>query len=480
MKLILIDPPGPVKGFNSGLGYISSQLSKVGKIDVKVIDLNNNPYNSKKRLARIDEVGPDIIGISLKSHVLRSAVSLAQRYKKPKTILIAGGAEVTLERERFLHENRLFDFCFAGEAERSLQDFIRCVIDKKDVSGIKGLGYRDRSGKVVLNDLDVIENLDELPFPDYSRFDSVAYIKEKYPLVTSRGCPYRCSYCVVGKVSGTQWRFRSPDSIVEELIYAQRDYGIRGFEVVDDNFTMDIGRAKELCRSIINKRLSLRWRCINGIRADRTDDELFKLMHLSGCEAIWFGIETLNYELFERINKGEKIEAVIDAARLARKNNIAVSGFFIIGLPGSTRKIDEESLAASKKLKLEEALWSLATPMPHTEMADWVKKNARILRDYRDASFFKLPQPVFDTPGYPERERIEMFYKANVASRCYSAFFPEKIGISDLLNFILILLKYDLVHIFNHMATILFMRYRRKHIKEALRRIFVKRWIIKN
>lgn len=474
MKIVLIDPPGPVKGFNSGLGYISSLLSRAGNIETAVIDLNNDFRDSKKRLERIRKIQPDIIGVSMKSHVLQSAVKLIRKYKTPETLLIAGGPEITLEKDKFLKENSVFDYCFAGEVERSFPDFVRSIVEKRDVGAIKGLCYRDAKGRVIVNSADIIDKLDELPFPDYSVFDSVAYIKEKYPLVTSRGCPYKCSYCIVGKVSGVRWRFRSPANIIEELIHAQKKYGIRAFEIVDDNFTMDMGRAKEICRLIIDKKLDLKWRCINGVRADRTDDELFSLMRRAGCEEIWFGIETLNKELFKRINKGEEIETVINAVAMARKHNIIVSGFFIIGLPGSTVSIDQESLAASRKLGLEEALWSIATPIPHTEMADWVDKNARILRDYKNASFFKLPKPVFDTDDYTAKERIEMFCRSNIISRCYSAFFPEKIRMPDILNFISLIIRYDLVHIFDHIMIILFKKSRRKQVKEAMKRIFLK------
>jgi radical SAM superfamily enzyme YgiQ (UPF0313 family) len=471
MKLILIDPPGPVKGFNSGLGYISSFLCRIKTLNIQVIDLNNNPYGSKERIAKLGEIKPGVIGISLKSHTLKPAVGLLGKYKAPGTLIVAGGPEVTLEKENFLSENRIFDYCFVGEAEKSLPDFIECLIERRDISGIRGLCYRDKSGAAILNNPDSIENLDELPFPNYSFFDSVGYIREKYPLVTSRGCAYKCSYCAVGKVSGMRWRFRSPGHVVEELLYARKNYKINKFEIVDDNFTMDIGRAKEICRLIINKKLALRWTCINGIRADRTDDELFKLMHLSGCEDVWFGIETLNKEVFERIHKGEKIEAIITAIELAKKNKIAVSGFFIIGLPGSTFRTDNDSLAMSKKLKLEEALWSLATPLPFTEMANWAEKNAKILRDYREISFYKSAQPVFETPDYSEKERIGMFYKSNIASHCYSAFFSERIKMRDILRFILILIRYNFSGIFGHMTTILFRKSHRKYINEALRRI---------
>lgn len=471
MKLVFIDPAGPVKGFNSGLGYLSSLLRGKKDVTLRIIDLNNNPYNADRRISELHEIKADVIGISLKSHTLRPAIALLEKHKEPRTLVVAGGPEVTLERGQLLNEHGIFDYCFTGECEKSFPGFIQRLLEGGDFSEVAGLSYRDKTGRVVCNEPDTIGNLDELPFPDFSFFDSINYIREKYPLVTSRGCPYKCSYCAVGKISGMPWRFRSPAHVVEELVCAQKNYKIRNFEIADDNFTMDIARAKEICRLLINKRLPLKWTCINGIRADRVDDELFKLMRLAGCQGIWFGVETLNREVFQMVNKGEKIETILQAVTLARKNGIAVSGFFIVGLPHSTFKTDTESLALSRKLRLREALWSLATPMPHTEMADWVAKNAKILRDYRDASFFKSVQPVFETPDYPAKERMRMFYKANIASHCYSIFFSEKIVMADIVKFIGLLFRYDLIHIFAHLATIFFSRSHRKYLKEALKRI---------
>lgn len=471
MKLVFIDPAGPVKGFNSGLGYLSANLGGIKDVSLKVIDLNNNPYDADRRIAELQEIKADVIGISLKSHTLRPAIALLEKYKLPGALAVAGGPEVTLEKGGLLNDRGILDYCFIGECEKSFPGFVKCLLEGRDVCGVAGLGYRDKTGRVICNEPDTIGNLDELPFPDFSFFDSINYIREKYPLVTSRGCPYKCSYCAVGKVSGIHWRFRSPGHVVEELICAQKNYKIRNFEIVDDNFTMDIARAKEICRLLINKRLSLKWICINGIRADRSDDELFKLMRRAGCQGIWFGIETLNREVFQKVNKGEKIETILQAVTLARKNGIAASGFFIVGLPHSTFKIDTESLALSKELRLREALWSLATPMPRTEMADWVAHNAKILRDYRDASFFKSVRPVFETPDYPARERMKMFYKANIASHCYSIFFSEKIVMADIVKFVGLLLRYDFIHIFCHLATIFFSRSHRKYIKEVLKRI---------
>lgn len=471
MNVILIDALGPVKGFNSGLAYISAVLSCTNNTTVKVIDLNNNPYHSEKRLQQINEIKPDVIGVSVKSHTLKSSVEIVEKFKLSQAVLIAGGPEVTLEKEKFFNENQIFDYCFIGEAERGFPEFIDYLNHKIDINEIRGLYYRRNDGRITMNEQDIIENLDELPFPDYSVFDSVSLIKDKYPLVTSRGCPYQCTYCAVGEISGRHWRFRNPENIVEELVYAKKKYGTHRFEVTDDNFTLDIERAKRICSLIIKKGLGLKWSCINGIRADRVDDELLKLMHISGCEEIWFGIESLNQEVFKKVNKGERTETITKAVELAKKNDIAVSGFFIIGLPDSTYQKDKESLEKSKKLKLKEGLWSLAIPLPHTEMWDWVEKNAKIIRDYREVSFFKLSRPVFETTDYPEKERIKMFYKANIISHCYSSLFSEKITSKDILKFIFFLLRYDFFHIFIHIKKISFGKYHRKYLKEIFRRL---------
>ncbi|MFH1369301.1 MAG: radical SAM protein [Elusimicrobiota bacterium] len=472
MKIAFIDPPGDVSGFNTGLGYLSGVLRKLNH-EVRVVDLNNDPSDAGDRLFKLAAWNPEIVGISLKTNAVRASKGIADLFKNGKTKIIAGGPGVTCEGAKFIEENKEYDACFLGEAENTIARFIDFCGGRAGGLPLEGVCVR-HGAETLCGEMTLTADIDSLPYPDYSVFDTAGLISGKYPLVTSRGCPYNCTYCSVNKISGVQWRKRAPENVVNELIEAKKRYNISGFDIADDNFTMDIERAKKICSLLIDSGLGLKWSCINGIRADRVDEELLALMKKSGCGVVWFGIESMTEELFNSIKKGEKLQSVINAVKMAKNAGISVCGFFIAGLPGSTYSKDMEGLKKSKTLGLDEALWSLATPYPHTELWDWSEKNAKWLCDYRDVSFFKLSKPVIETADYTGKERMKMFYKGNLAGFSYSCFFPKRIKLSHFLNFIACMIKYDFVNIGLHIKKILFNKYHRKYVKEALKRLRLK------
>ncbi|MBN1622349.1 MAG: radical SAM protein [Endomicrobiales bacterium] len=467
MKIVFIDPPGDVSGFNTGLSYLAAVLKRKNH-DVSVVDFNNRMKDQDDRLDEIKSIKPDIIGISVKTSTIKAAGDIAESLKGDSVRIVAGGPGVTCARERFLEENPVYSDCFIGETERSFVSYIEN--NNADMS-IPGL-CRRKQESVVCSESELIEDLDSLPNPDYSVFDTIDLLSNQYPLVTSRGCPYDCTYCSVNKVSGRKWRKRDPQNVIDELIEAKKKYSIKRFNIADDNFTMDVNRAKKICRLLIEKKLDLSWGCINGIRADRVDNELLQLMHKAGCDVIWFGVESLDKNVFDLINKGENLDVMLNAIKMAKEAGLSVGGFFIAGLPGSTYQKDTETLKKAQTLGFDEMLWSLCTPYPYTGLWDWAHKNARFISDYQHTSFFKSPKPVIETDDYSASERLRMFYEGNLGGYSYSCFFPKKISFSDIIRFIFYLIRYNPLRIHLHLKKILFGRYHRKYIKEFIKRFF--------
>jgi radical SAM superfamily enzyme YgiQ (UPF0313 family) len=176
-----------------------------------------------------------------------------------------------------------------------------------------------------------------------------------------------------------------------------------------------------------------------------------KLMKKAGCKEIWLGIETLDPKVFRLINKGEKIEDILRTIRLAHQEGIMVSGFFIIGLPGSTYEKDFQTLEKAKKLRLQTSTWSLATPFPHTFLWQWMKKNARIIRNYNDVSFFVDPKCTFETVNYQEKDRLLIFYKANLAFHRYTCLTKENTIFKQAVSVLRIIWRFDRLHLPEHL-----------------------------
>ncbi len=183
---------------------------------------------------------------------------------------------------------------------------------------------------------------DNLPFPNYELFDSFEILynnwqkgKWAYPIMTSLGCPYQCVYCMA---SNRKWRARSVDNCIEELKQAKDKWGIKSFQIIDDNFSIDKARILDFCRKV--KPLQMKWFCLNGLRADLFDEDIAKVISDAGCQQISFGVETANPELLLKIKKGETLQEIEKAVLIAKKYFNMVNLYFIIGLPGSSYQQD--------------------------------------------------------------------------------------------------------------------------------------------
>lgn len=452
MKICLIDPPGLTKGLNVGIGYLASSLIKEGHV-VSAIDMNNDTNNIENRIESIKDY--DLIGVSIKSFTVQSACELSKITGRKD--LICGGPHITLDGYNFLQENPNFGIGVVGEGETTLVELVNAIENGLGLEDIKGIIYRDRNKIIVNPRRDFIGDLSSLSHPNYEVFDSFTGIIEKYPLITSRGCPYLCTYCSVRETSGKRWRPRAPDDVIKELQLSKSKYDTRIFSVLDDNFTQDISRAKKICQLLIERGLDMKWGCSNGIRADRVDEELVALMRDSGCESVSIGIESLDETVFNAIKKGEKLEEVKRAIRTLKKYKVKVEGFFMVGLPGDNLQRTKSSLQLSKKLDLDRALWNLFVPYPGTEAWQWVNENAKIIRDWKQGFHFGAKiNPVFETEDFSEKERVYAFKLANVKSKGYSALYDE--GRSLLFNAFKILgliLRHDIQNLPSHLLYVL-------------------------
>ena len=436
MRVLLVDPPGNNKGLNSGLGYLSALLKD--HHPVRVLDLNNikmgfcgdpNPDMPRSELEEriigaVDEFNPQLFGVSVKTYTTETSKHTFKFIKaqRPKLITLVGGPHITLDGFQFIQENRI-DFGIQGEGEFTTLKLSDALEKDEDVKNIEGILYW-QNGRLVHNpEHQTIDDLDALPFPEYDNFSSVMTNGDRlweYPLLTSRGCPYRCSYCSMPKIMGNRWRSHTPTRVIEELQHAKKKYYSTSFTVVDDNFTLNSKRAEEICDLLISEEINLPWNCQNGIRADQIGDNLAKKMRRSGCRYIWIGIESGDEKLFETINKGEKLKDIEKGIRHLKQAGIQVGGFFITGLPYSTRETDLKSIDFVKEHGID-GWWFNFVPYPHTEAWNWVQAHGRLLRSLDGALQFGKEniEPVFDTEEYPKESRMKTYNEIHIKLRYF-------------------------------------------------------------
>jgi radical SAM superfamily enzyme YgiQ (UPF0313 family) len=273
----------------------------------------------------------------------------------------------------------LIDVLEDRQGDRSVwvEDFLRAVDpqwepitigDNPDFTAIKGLVWREE-GKIKINlDRPFIPDLDSLPLPCY---DLLPLDKYRMPLlkgpfcfvVTSRGCPAGCKYCI--KHVSYQWSVRllSPERIMQELheLYAK---GIRNIHMYADLFTVNRDQVIELCNRIIDEGLKIKWTC--NSRVDFVDEEMLVKMGQAGCWMIAWGIESGNEQILKKAAKGANPRKAKQAIEWARKAGIKNWGYFIIGLPGETVETIRETIDLAKALPLDIALFHVAAPYPGT------------------------------------------------------------------------------------------------------------------
>lgn len=248
------------------------------------------------------------------------------------------------------------------------EDEVEPKANNAPLTAIKGLGWRS-NGVITVNwDRPFFKSLDDLPIPYHHLLPLDKYrmpmIKGPYSfIVTSRGCPAGCKYCIKHVSYQNSVRLRSPDKLVEEM-WMLHDLGVHHIHMYADLFTVSRDQVVELCKLILGEGLKITWTC--NSRVDYVDEELLNLMGRSGCTLIAWGIESGNELILKKAHKGYKMEQAHKALRWARQAGIKNWGYFIIGLPGETVATIQETIAVSKALPLDIALFHVAAPYPGT------------------------------------------------------------------------------------------------------------------
>jgi radical SAM superfamily enzyme YgiQ (UPF0313 family) len=381
MRVALVSPKWNRKANDYpplGLGYLAAVLENA-RHEVRVFDLSLSPSSPLESDIRpVIDFDPQLIGITAMTSVYEAAQETATLLKaKLGRPIVVGGPHATMFPERLLTESPVLDYVVRGEGEGTILELVQALDGRRDLSSIAGLTYRLHGDVVSNSDRELITDLDNLPFPARHLFALPRYnlrTPEGQPMITvlsSRGCPYNCSYCFKGIV-GRTYRQRSPQNIAAELKMVIGDTGIRNFYFIDDLFTADVKRLQALLDLLIAERLEIRWQCLG--RVDRVNPEILHRMYAAGCRRIHYGIESGNPEVLKQISKGIKLDQVRQAVRWAKEAGIQVKGYFMLGLPGDTEATMQQTVDLAVELDLEEAMFSLTTPFPGTRLWDELVK----------------------------------------------------------------------------------------------------------
>lgn len=379
-----------------GLAYLSSVLKKLG-IEVKIYDsilefwrkpdssIVGKSYigpGAEEIKKIISEFKPDIVGVNNLFTCQKETAHLVYKCAKevdPKIITIAGGAHPTVMPKETL-EDKNVDFVVIGEGEKAIVDIIGYLNGEFDCEKFDGVGYR-HGGKVIIRaKTKYIDNLDEIPFPDWEVMLAEKYFgiesshgerhKRKFmPIITSRGCTASCTFCTAHCVWGKKYRKRSVENVIAEMKQLKDKYGIEEIMFEDDNVTLDPVRAKILFKKMIDEKIGFIWDTPNGVAAWTLDEEILDLMKASGCIRLNLAIESGCQEVLDKvIRKPVKLDKIEKIIEKARNIDLPVSSFFVVGMPGETIRQIKETFYFAAKNKIYQPHVSIATPYPGSEL----------------------------------------------------------------------------------------------------------------
>ncbi len=448
-----IKPPYP----SIGLLMIGAVLLKINH-KVKFIDIDADEINETELIYYLNIFKPDLICLTASTPTFKSARRIAKIIKKNcQAKVVLGGIHATVDPENCIGDKNI-DFLIIGEGEitiKKLVNFLEC--DRVDFYKIKGLWYKEGNGVVKGASRDFIENIDDLPFPawelvnDLKKYHPPGAIHDKViSIMTSRGCPFNCTFCSAWLIAGKKFRTRSKESVIEEIKYYIEKFDIQEIHIMDDVFTLEKSRAIEICQEIQANRWNLILSFANGLRVDSVDDDILQALKGAGFKDLGFGVETGDEKILKNIKKGISKDQVRRAFKLTKKYNFITWGFFIIGLPGETEESIWKTIDFAIELEPDFAKFLILKPYLGTEVYSELQKMDAI-KNFNYDNYGVYSGPVHDLPDLSS-DRMQLLQR-----RAYLKFYlrPKKIfqHIKNLKNITqiksyLLMIKFAFIKIF--------------------------------
>lgn len=417
MKILLINPPreneiignNPTiieeeRGHNPPLGllYIAAYLQKHTHHEVAVIDAQVEELSYESLKERIRSIHPDVVGITAMTmtliDVLKTVAIVNELDTNTKVVL--GGPHVHLFPEETINLPGV-DYLVLGEGEEAFKDLLDHIDDKARLRTLPGFVFKDGDDYVHTGMRQPIEYLDKLPFParelvPYKKYSSLlARSNCVTTIFTSRGCPFRCSFCDRAQL-GREFRARSAKSVADELEECVR-MGITEFLFYDDTFTVNKQRTIDISEDIVRRKLDIGWDI--RTRVDAVNEEVIKCLAKAGCQGIHYGIEAGTERILKVLNKGIHLDKAEETFNLTRKYGIPILAYFMIGNPGETTDDIYTTFELAKRLNPDYLHMTIFTPFPGTNIYLDGLKSGEIKRNYW-REFARNPVPEFIPPHW--------------------------------------------------------------------------------
>jgi len=398
-----------------GLCSIASFL-EAKNIETIILDGYAKPMELKEWVKIILDEKPDFLGISTTTSSFLEGVQLASAVKKvaPEIRNVFGGVHVSAIKEKCIADFPVIDFAVVGEGEETLFEIIER--DGKDIEDVEGIVYRGKDS----NDIKFTGirkktlNLDSLPFPAYDKLDG---FPESYRLpifsysaepatnvISSRGCPYACSYCD-RSVFGRSFRWNSGEYVHSLMSWLKKRWGIKHITFYDDIFTANRKRVESLCKILIDHPLDMTFYC--AVRANHLDEELLRMLKQAGCWQISFGVESGDPNIVQMHRKESDLDEIKEKVFMIKKLGMRVKGLFIIGFPGDTEETIRRTIDYACSVPFDEINVSKFTPFLGAPVYRNIHQFGKFEENWEKLNLLNF---VFIPEGLT-REKLEELYR---------------------------------------------------------------------
>jgi radical SAM superfamily enzyme YgiQ (UPF0313 family) len=421
VDVVLINPPmwSPAEHatFSSlcpplGLGYLAACLLNRGA-SVEILDLNvtGAPLSSLDHVLR--EKAPRLVGVTTvtQNYFLARRVAHIARAALPDAFIVTGGPHVSYLSEQALDEPA-FDAAALFEAEQTIVDlWEQLTRPQPDLYRVHGLAFRDGDRKIATPARPLEKNMDAIPYPARHLLPMALYGRPG-TIMTSRGCPMKCIFCISSTYEGS-YRPRSADNVLGELTDMREKWGIREAYFIDNVFTVNAQRVRNICKGMIERNIGMQFNCVS--RADLVTEELIACMKAAGCIRIEIGVESAVQEIIDLVKKHIKVEQVERAADIVLGAGITPMFTFQIGSPFETPESLQKTHDLAAKLRGRGAMtfFSTMTPYPGTPLAAQADSLGIRIRT-SDWTDYRTSNPVYDTPKMTRNEFRKALYRESL------------------------------------------------------------------
>lgn len=393
-----------------GVGHIASYLAERGH-QVAFFDCPAMSCDPASAAELILAENPDVVGISCLTRMVKGGYALANLLKTqaPEIPVVMGGAHVTSFWQDILRDCPGVDILVPGEGEITMGELLGAMQSGENWREVAGIVYRGPDNETVATPPRPLErDLDQFPHPLRSIYRHDLYIplpnqsrrRPATTVITSRGCPYgKCAFCYQGGKYASAYRRRSPENVIAEIRDLKRDYGIREIIFWDDNFGINSKWVDRFCDLLDQEKMDITWTI--QARANTVSEAMLKRMAASGCYSVYYGFESGNQTMLDRVKKGITLDQTRAAVRWAKNAGMEIRGSFILGMPADTPEIAEETIRFAMELNVD---WMIFYPyhlQAGTPLAELAARDGAILEELDN-----LYMPSYVPAAYKDAEQI--------------------------------------------------------------------------